>query len=106
MVQDVAGADVVITNPTHYAVAIRYDSTKENAPKILAKGVDNLALRIKEMAYKHNVLVYENPNLARELYKTCEVGDLIPRELFKAVAEVLSFVYTSNKSKFADRLKN
>lgn len=106
MVQDVAGADVVITNPTHYAVAIRYDSTKENAPKILAKGVDFLALRIKEIAYKNNVLVYENPPLARELYKSCEVGDLIPRELFKAVAEVLSFVYTSNRSKFNDRLKN
>ncbi|MCW1360427.1 flagellar biosynthesis protein FlhB [Campylobacter sp. US33a] len=105
MVQDVAMADVVITNPTHYAVAIRYDNTKENAPKVLAKGVDFLALRIKEIAYQNNVLVYENPPLARELYKLCDVGDLIPRELFKAVAEVLSFVYTSNRQKFASRLQ-
>lgn len=97
MIQDVAGADVVITNPTHYAVAIRYDSSKEAAPKVLAKGVDFLALRIKEIAYENKILVYENPPLARELYKLCDVGELIPRELFKAVAEVLSFVYASNK---------
>ncbi len=105
MVQDVAGADVVITNPTHYAIALRYDNTKEPAPKVLAKGVDFLALRIKEIAYENKILVYENPSLARELYKSCEVGELIPRELFRAVAEVLSFVYTSNKQKFASRLK-
>lgn len=97
MIQDVAAADVVITNPTHYAIALRYDSTKEPAPKILAKGVDFLALRIKEIAYENKILVYENPPLARELYKLCDVGELIPRELFKAVAEVLSFVYASNK---------
>ncbi|MDO4673813.1 flagellar biosynthesis protein FlhB [Campylobacter sp.] len=96
MVQDVAGADVVITNPTHYAVAIRYDSAREQAPRIVAKGVDFLALRIKEMAYQNNVVVYENPPLARELYKLCEVDELIPRELFKAVAEVLGFVYNTN----------
>lgn len=98
MVQDVAGADVVITNPTHYAVAIRYDTAKEQAPRVIAKGVDFLALRIKEVAYQNNVIVYENPPLARELYKVCEVNDIIPRELFKAVAEVLGFVYNSNKS--------
>lgn len=105
MVQDVASADVVITNPTHYAVALRYDSSQEAAPKVLAKGVDFLALRIKDMAYEYNVMIYENPPLARELYKACEVNDSIPPELFKAVAEVLSFVYTSNRQKFADRLK-
>lgn len=105
MIQDVASADVVITNPTHYAVALRYDNSQESAPKVLAKGVDFLALRIKDMAYEYNVMIYENPPLARELYKTCEVNDLIPPELFKAVAEVLSFVYTSNRQKFADRLK-
>ncbi len=103
MVQDVAGADVVITNPTHYAVALRYDSSKEAAPRILAKGVDFLALRIKEVAYENGVLVYENPPLARELYKLCEVNDTIPRELFEAVAQVLSFVYASNKKKFKNR---
>ncbi|TKX29265.1 flagellar biosynthesis protein FlhB [Campylobacter sp. MIT 12-5580] len=105
MVQDVAGADVVITNPTHYAVALRYDNSKEPAPRIVAKGVDFLALKIKEIAYEHKVLVYENPPLARELYKVCDVNDLIPKELFRAVAEVLSFVYTSNKQKYGDRLK-
>ncbi|ECP7059446.1 flagellar biosynthesis protein FlhB, partial [Campylobacter jejuni] len=88
MVQDVAGADVVITNPTHYAVAIRYDTSKEQAPRVVAKGVDFLALRIKQVAYENNVVVYENPPLARELYKACDVNDLIPREMFKAVAEV------------------
>lgn len=100
MLQDVAGADVVITNPTHYAIALRYDSSKEPAPKILAKGVDFLALKIKEIAYENKILIYENPPLARELYKACDIGDLIPRELFKAVAEVLSFVYASNKAKY------
>ncbi|EOX5590620.1 flagellar biosynthesis protein FlhB [Campylobacter upsaliensis] len=100
MVQDVAGADVVITNPTHYAVALRYDTTKENAPRVVAKGVDFLALRIKEMAYKHNVIVYENPPLARQLYKDCDLDQLIPRELFKAVSEVFKFVYQANKKKF------
>ena len=105
MIQDVAAADVVITNPTHYAVALRYDNTKESAPKVLAKGVDFLALKIKEIAYENQVLVYENPSLARELYRTCEVGELIPRELFRAVAEVLRFVYTSNRKKFGSRLK-
>ncbi|MBM0636784.1 flagellar biosynthesis protein FlhB [Campylobacter sp. VicNov18] len=106
MVQDVAGADVVITNPTHYAVAIRYDTSKEQAPRIVAKGVDFLALRIKQVAYENNVIVYENPPLARELYKVCDVDDIIPRELFKAVAEVLGFVYnTNNKNRLANQLK-
>ncbi|MBK1972059.1 flagellar biosynthesis protein FlhB [Campylobacter sp. TTU_617] len=107
MVQDVAGADVVITNPTHYAVAIRYDSTKEQAPRVVAKGIDFLALRIKEIAYKNNVVVYENPPLARELYKVCDINDLIPRELFKAVAEVLGFVYNSNnKSRLSNQINS
>mgnify|MGYP002519391618 CR=1 FL=1 len=104
MIQDVAAADVVITNPTHYAVALRYDNTKEPAPKVLAKGVDFLALKIKEIAYENQIAVLENPPLARELYRACEVGELIPRELFKAVAEVLSFVYQSNRKKFGSRL--
>lgn len=107
MVQDVAGADVVITNPTHYAVAIRYDTSKEQAPRVVAKGVDFLALRIKKVAYENNIVVYENPPLARELYKVCEVNDIIPRELFKAVAEVLGFVYNSNsKSRLSNQIKN
>lgn len=105
MIQDVASADVVITNPTHYAVALRYDNTKEDAPIVLAKGVDFLALRIKEVAFEHGVYIYEEPALARELYRKCEIGRLIPRELFQAVANVLTFVYTSNRQKFGDRLK-
>lgn len=105
MIQDVASADVVITNPTHYAVALRYDNTKEDAPIVLAKGVDFLALRIKEVAFEHGVYIYEEPALAHELYRKCEIGRLIPRELFQAVANVLTFVYTSNRQKFGDRLK-
>lgn len=97
MMQEIPGADVVITNPTHYAVAIRYDQEKEHAPKVIAKGIDHLALRIKEVARENNVQVVENPPLARELYKKCEVNDLIPETLYKAVAEVLAFVYQSSK---------
>jgi len=93
MLNDIPTADVVITNPTHYAVALRYDKTKENAPRIVAKGMDNLALKIKEIAREHLIQIVENPPLARELYKSCEVNETIPETLFKAVAEVLAFVY-------------
>lgn len=99
MMQEIPQADVVITNPTHYAVAIRYDKTKENAPRILAKGVDHLALKIKEIAREHLIQIVENPPLARELYKKCDINDEIPETLYKAVAEVLAFVYrSSNKN--------
>ncbi len=97
MMSDIPSADVVITNPTHFAVAIRYDTEKENAPKIIAKGVDHLALKIKEIAREHGVQVIENPSLARELYKKCEIDETIPEALYKAVAEVLAFVYKSSK---------
>lgn len=93
MMQDVASADVVITNPTHFAVALRYDKSLENAPVVVAKGADNLALKIKQIAIDNDVMVLERRELARELFKLCEVGDKIPEELFKAVAEVLTFVY-------------
>ena len=93
MMSEVPKADVVITNPTHYAVAIRYDKTKDEAPRVIAKGVDNLAIKIKEIAREHNILIVENPPLARELYKLVEVGELIPPKLYQAVAEVLAFVY-------------
>ncbi len=105
MMQNVPQADVVITNPTHYAVAVRYDKSKDSAPVILAKGVDMMALQIRKIALEHGVQIYENPPLARELYRVCEVEDTIPAELFRAVAEVLSFVYTSNIKKFGDKLK-
>ena len=104
MMQNIPQADVVITNPTHYAVAIRYDKSRDEAPLILAKGVDFLALQIKKVALENGVQIHENPPLARELYKVCEVDDTIPAHLFRAVAEVLSFVYMSNKQKFKDRL--
>lgn len=97
MMQDIPSADVVITNPTHFAVAIRYDTEKEHAPKVVAKGIDNLALKIKEIAREHGVQVVENPPLARELYKKCEIDQMIPETMYKAVAEVLAFVYKSSK---------
>ncbi|QCD53230.1 flagellar biosynthesis protein FlhB [Campylobacter sp. RM16192] len=106
MMQNIPDADVIITNPTHYAIALRYDKTKEKAPVILAKGVDFLALRIKEIGINNGVKIVENPPLARELYKMCDVNEMIPTELFRAVAEVLSFVYMSDREKFGDRLKN
>ena len=93
MMNDIPTADVVITNPTHYAVALRYDKEKENAPRVIAKGMDNIALKIKEIAREHLIQVVENPPLARELYKSCDLDDTIPDTLFKAVAEVLAFVY-------------
>jgi len=95
MMAEVPKADVVITNPTHYAVAIRYDKTKDEAPRVVAKGVDNLALKIKEIAREAGVMIVENPPLARELYKSVDVDEVIPPKLYKAVAEVLAFVYRS-----------
>lgn len=97
MMQEIPQADVIITNPTHYAVAIRYNQEKEAAPKVIAKGTDFVALRIKEMAMNYNIQIVENPPLARELYKKCNLGDIIPENLYKAVAEVLAFVYKSSK---------
>ncbi|MDO5046427.1 flagellar biosynthesis protein FlhB [Campylobacter sp.] len=105
MMQNIPEADVIITNPTHYAVALRYDKTKEKAPVVIAKGVDFLALRIKDIGVKNSIKIVENPPLARELYKVCDINEMIPAELFRAVAEVLSFVYMSDRAKFGDRLK-
>ncbi len=92
MLDDVPTADVIITNPTHYAVALKYDSER-GAPQVVAKGVDLLALRIREIADTAGVQRVENRPLARELYATVEVGNLIPAELYAAVAEVLAYVY-------------
>ncbi len=99
MMQEIPQADVVITNPTHYAVALRYDKEKDNAPIILAKGMNHLALKIKEIARLNEIQIVENPPLARELYKKCEVNDTIPDSLYKAVAEVLAFVYKTGRKK-------
>lgn len=99
MMKEIPTADVVITNPTHFAVAIRYDMNKDSAPQVIAKGVDELARRIKEEANKYDIPIQENRELARALYKMCDVGDRIPSSLFKAVAEVLAYVYNLKKSK-------
>jgi len=86
-------ADVVVTNPTHYAVALKYDREKMIAPVVLAKGADNLAIRIKTLARENNVMLVENRFLARELYAQVEEGEAIPESLYVAVAELLAYVY-------------
>ncbi len=103
MMSEIPSADVVITNPTHYAVALRYDKQKESAPRIVAKGIDHIAIKIKEIAREHNIQIVENPPLARELYKSCDIDDIIPDNLFKAVAEILAFVYKTRGEKFKQK---
>ncbi len=93
MMQELPKADVVITNPTHYAVAIRYDADEADAPIVVAKGADYVAQKIKEVAKEHNVEIVENKPLARMLYANVEIGEMVPPELYKAVAEVLAYVY-------------
>ncbi len=93
MMKAVKTADVIITNPTHYAIAIKYEHGVHAAPVVIAKGVDFLAAKIREEAKAHHVPLVPNPPLARALYKQCEVGDPVPHELFRAVAEVLAYVY-------------
>jgi len=95
--QAVQDADVVVTNPTHYAVAIKYDQGKLHAPVVVAKGADFLAAKIREIALEGKVPIVPNPPLARALYQKCEIGDFVPRELFQAVAEVLAYVYRTIK---------
>jgi len=99
MMHDVPKADVVITNPTHYAIALKYDLMKDSAPKVLAKGVDEVAIKIKELAVKHNIPLHEDRELARTLYKYCDVGENIPEKLFKAVAQVLAYIYQIKNNK-------
>ena len=93
MMQDLPTADVVITNPTHYAVAIKYDPEVADAPIVLAKGSDYLAAKIKEAAKEHHIEIVENKPLARMLYANVDIGQAVPPELYQAVAEVLAFVY-------------
>lgn len=93
MMQNLPQADVVITNPTHYAVAIKYDPEVADAPLVIAKGEDYLAARIKEIAKENNIEIVENKPLARMLYANVDVGQAVPPELYQAVAEVLAFVY-------------
>lgn len=93
MLTEVPKADVVITNPTHYAVAIKYDADKAPAPVVIAKGMDYMAIRIKEIAKENGVETVENKPLAQTLYKSVDIGQQIPPELYQAVAEILAFVY-------------
>ncbi|GLO66011.1 MULTISPECIES: flagellar biosynthesis protein FlhB [Oceanobacillus] len=97
MMSEVPNADVIITNPTHYAIAIKYDEAKANAPYILAKGTDQIAQKIKEIAKNHGVMMVENRPLARGLHDAVEIGELIPEAYFQAVAEVLAYVYRVEK---------
>lgn len=92
MMQEIPKADVIITNPTHYAIALKYESGME-APKVLAKGTDFVAQKIKEVAKEHGIVLMENRPLARALYDQVEIGESIPADLFQAVAEVLAYVF-------------
>jgi len=93
MMEAVPEADVVITNPTHLAIAIKFNAEEMIAPLVLAKGAGHVALRIKEIAGEHQVPLVEDKPLAQALYKMVELGDCIPAELYRAVAEVLAYVY-------------
>jgi flagellar biosynthetic protein FlhB len=93
MMQAVPQADVVITNPTHYSIALKYDKDTMDAPVCIAKGVDEVALRIREVAAEHKIIIYEHVPLARALYDSVDIDESIPPEHFKAVAEVISFVF-------------
>lgn len=93
MMQSIPEADVVITNPTHFAVALRYDNTQSQAPVVTAKGADYLAFKIRDIAKENDVEIVENKPLARMLYSNVEVGNEIPAELYQSVAEVLAYVY-------------
>jgi flagellar biosynthesis protein FlhB len=94
MMAAVASADVVVTNPTHFAVAIAYDRKKDRAPRVVAKGADIVAARIRSRAAEHGVPVVENPVLARTLHASCQVDDIVPAALYTAVARLLAFVYS------------
>lgn len=100
MLINVAGADVVITNPTHLAIALVYEPDSP-APKVVAKGADRMAAKIRKEAYRHGVLVTENKPLARELYRRCKVGGYVPATLFEAVALVLAMVYRRRPQKWS-----
>ncbi|MCO7174706.1 flagellar biosynthesis protein FlhB [Sporolactobacillus kofuensis] len=93
MMQEVPKADVIITNPTHFAVALTYDAEKMGSPQVIAKGADLIALRIKEIARANQIVIVEKKPLARALFHQLEIGDTIPEEFFKAVAEILAYVY-------------
>jgi flagellar biosynthetic protein FlhB len=98
MMEELPTADVVITNPTHFAVALRYDETKMGAPQVIAKGKDLVAKRIREVAEEHNVPLFSAPPLARVLFRTAEIGEEIPARLYTAVAQILAYIYQLNEA--------
>jgi flagellar biosynthetic protein FlhB len=93
MMQNVPTADVIVTNPTHYAVALKYADGQKGAPRVVAKGIDEVAAKIRELGAEHKVTLLEAPALARALYKHTDIDEEIPEKLFSAVAEVLAYVY-------------
>jgi len=103
MMSDVPKADVVVTNPTHFSVALAWDEGAMRAPRVVAKGSDLVAMRIRELAAEHGVPVLEAPPLARALYKHAEIGQEIPAALYNAVAQVLAWVYGLRASRAAGR---
>ena len=102
MMANVPKATLVVTNPTHYAVALRYVRNEDSAPKLLAKGQDKLALKIREIAQKHNIPIIENKSLARALFEATEVDQLIPQEFYKAVAEIIIYLDSKLGSRSAN----
>ncbi len=101
MMNAVPHADAIITNPTHVSVAIKYDPQNMTAPTVIAKGADHVALQIRKIAKKNGVPLVENVGLARTLYKTVKIGEIVPRTLYKAVAEIIAFVYKMKRKKKA-----
>jgi flagellar biosynthetic protein FlhB len=99
MMQNVATATAVVVNPTHYAVALRYDHDTMATPMVVAKGKNYLALRIRQRAMEHNIPLVENPPLAQALYKGVDVGREIPAHLYRAVAEVLAYIYRLTRAR-------
>jgi flagellar biosynthetic protein FlhB len=102
MLTDVPDADVIIVNPTHFSVALKYDEN-EVAPRVVAKGVDHLAFKIREVGKESGVSIFTAPPLARSLYKYAEIGETIPSELYLAVAQVLAYVMQVKQLNFTDR---
>jgi flagellar biosynthetic protein FlhB len=100
MMSAVPKADVIITNPTHYAVALQYDNRKMQAPVVIAKGINLIAERIRAIAEENRIPLVSNPPLSRALYETVEIDQSIPAQHYRAVAEVISYVYKLRKRKF------
>ena len=98
MMEDLPTADVVITNPTHFAVALKYDTESAGAPRVIAKGKDLVAKRIREVASEHGVPLFSAPPLARVLFRTTDIGDEIPARLYTAVAQVLAYIFQLNET--------